>query len=109
MAMKLQKNMHDGAAAPYSSHITRHAQENGLGVEGYCISFSVARSNSHEFIHVEINERARSPVPSQMYRRCRDKILGSCVSVRCGHFNVCMKHYLPCTDVTSAFKWTKAS
>jgi len=47
--MKLQKNMHDGAAAHYSSRVTPHALESGLGVEGYCLSSSVASSNSHEF------------------------------------------------------------
>jgi len=104
VVMKLQKNMHDGAAAHYNSCVRRHAQESGLGVEGYCMSSSVARS---DFIHVEINERARSPVPSQMYRRCRDKILGSCDSVRCRHINVVMTHFLPCTDLTFAFKWMR--
>jgi hypothetical protein len=49
VVMKTQKNMHDGAAAHYNSRVMRHAQESGLGVEGYCMSFSVARSNSHEF------------------------------------------------------------
>jgi hypothetical protein len=40
--MKLEKNMHDGAAAHYNSRVTRRAPESGLGVEGYCMS-SVAR------------------------------------------------------------------
>jgi hypothetical protein len=49
VVMKLQKNMQDGAVAHYIILLTRHAQESGLGVEGFCISSSVARSNSHEF------------------------------------------------------------
>ena len=32
--MKLQKNMHDGAAAHSSSRVTRHGLDSGLGVEG---------------------------------------------------------------------------
>jgi hypothetical protein len=64
--MKLQKNMHDGAAAHSSSRVTRHGLDSGLGVEGkVCPPRSpvLIRIN---FIHVELNERARSPVPSQM-------------------------------------------
>ena len=60
--MRLQKNMHDGAAARHNSRLTRHAQESGLGVEYYaCPSWS-PRLIHMNFIHVDISERAPSDV-----------------------------------------------
>ena len=101
--------MHDVAAAHNSSRVTRHALESGLGVEDFVCPPRSPVLIHMNFIHVELNERAPSPFPSQMYRRCRERILGSCDSVRCGHVAVCVTHFLSCSDVTSAFKWTKAS